>query len=234
MKLSDSTKRAIKSYGEDKCKEVFLRMSKGEGSISVGKDLKLTGRQVIAACQAGYELSERDNAQQTAAEAHSAPPIAALVREGHDATEPPVAAPIEPDVMLLGDSFSDLSHLPTEAVTEQPASLLGQPLNDDNGGNGGVIDPFVIQDGKPAPVAFVSMRDIMMSRLKQADKKQAIFIIECTSVNQAHTVARNAKRRGDMENILVDIGSEPPKYSDALYSVTRRHVNELGTRWTEK
>lgn len=90
------------------------------------------------------------------------------------------------------------------------------------------------QTAVAAPGVFVSMTDIAMSGLGAAEGKKSIFIIECDDAEQARIVAKNARKRDEMKDVLIHYSAgQLAYYNEDKHHVTKRHVYELGSRWMD-
>jgi hypothetical protein len=77
---------------------------------------------------------------------------------------------------------------------------------------------------------YVTMTDRFMSGWGHACGKINKFVVRCNNMNEAKTIALNARRRKEMK--YVRIVYSMPKYSDQRYLVSLRRYEDLGDIWT--
>lgn len=78
---------------------------------------------------------------------------------------------------------------------------------------------------------YVSMTDKFMSGWGMAKGRINKLVIECDSLDQAHTVAAAAHRRSEMRRITLCL--RKPRYNESTTLTTTKHWNDLGPVWTQ-
>jgi hypothetical protein len=80
---------------------------------------------------------------------------------------------------------------------------------------------------------YVTMIDRFMSGWGMAEGKINLLIIECETEKDAKTIYRNAKKRSEMESVLMR--SELHYFNEDTwkdkYYISRKHFDDLGDVW---
>lgn len=79
---------------------------------------------------------------------------------------------------------------------------------------------------------YVSMTDKFMGGWGRADGKINKLVLVCDTHEEAETVARNARARGEMKH--VNICTKPPKYSPAERYLVQYETKEECPRWYQE
>ena len=77
---------------------------------------------------------------------------------------------------------------------------------------------------------YVTMTDKFMSGWGKAENKINKFVVECETMKQAGTIAKNARKRQEMK--YINITTRKPYYNSNKYITTFKQFGELGRIWT--
>ena len=78
---------------------------------------------------------------------------------------------------------------------------------------------------------YVTMIDKFLSGWGMAKGKKNRLVIRCDTLEQANTVAKNARDRKEMKNVTVT--DKNPYFNPTVNYVSRKLYRELGEVWTK-
>lgn len=77
---------------------------------------------------------------------------------------------------------------------------------------------------------YVTMTDEFMSGWGKAENKINKYVVCCETMQQAGTIAKNARKRNEMK--YINIRTRKPYYNNNKYITTFKKFEELGKIWT--